>query len=135
METKVADLTVSELRTIIRDEVTLSMQSTGFNVSVQDLDTRGQNRPLPAENEFVDINTAVEVLGLSKSTIYKMVGANKIPYSKQGPKKLLFKRADLKKWLNDNIALDKNGTAPDGWNEKLQGHFIYEQPSSGRFMS
>ena len=78
--------------------------------------------------DFVNADEAIKILDLSKSTLYKMVHLNKIPFLKQGRKKLLFNRNDLHEWLVRNRNLDMNGTAPDGWNEKAQQHFIYQQP-------
>lgn len=78
---------------------------------------------------FINMDQAAEYLQISKSTLYKYVSGSKIPFIKQGKKRLLFKKSELENWLLQNRNLDMNGTAPDGWNAKLQQHVGYEQPA------
>lgn len=108
--------TDEEFRKLVREEVKVALSENHSSEPDKNIDG------------FVNINEALNILDLSKSTIYKMVHFGKIPFFKQGPKKLVFKRADLLEWLRQNRNLDKNGTNIDGWNEKLQQHVVYEQP-------
>jgi excisionase family DNA binding protein len=93
MKKTVSQLSEQELRAIIRDEVRAVLKEK------IELDV--------INDDYVDIKKAVEILGISKSTLYKMVGAGKIAYTKQGPKKLLFKKADLQEWLAKSRDQDK----------------------------
>ncbi len=49
------------------------------------------------ESEFVDIDDAAKIMGLSKSTLYKYTFEKKIPHYKtmENGKKLFFKRAEI----------------------------------------
>lgn len=107
-----------EFRQLVREEVKTALKELLPNTEAVDA------------GDYVNMVEASKILDLSKSTVYKLVHFNKIPYKKQGPKKLMFKRSDLNDWLVKTRNLDENGTAPDGWNEKLQRHCIYQQPSA-----
>lgn len=95
MKKLISKLTEDEFRVIIREEVRAVMAETSAN-GITDKD----------EEELVDLKKAVEVLGIAKSTLYKIVGKGEIAYTKQGPKKLLFKRSDLRGWLKENRSIE-----------------------------
>jgi excisionase family DNA binding protein len=57
-------------------------------------------KPKP-QKETGGVSFAAEVAGYSKSHIYKLVSAGKIPYKKYG-KYLVFNRAELLAWKEEN---------------------------------
>jgi len=52
------------------------------------------------KKEILNFNEVRELLGVSKSTLYKLTSANKIPYLKPTNGKLFFKREEILLWLN-----------------------------------
>jgi excisionase family DNA binding protein len=55
--------------------------------------------PQPEKSKpFLTLSEAVELTGLSRSTIYRMTSQREIPHLKRGGK-LLFNRAELVAWL------------------------------------
>ncbi len=54
------------------------------------------------ENEILSLNEASEFLKLSKSCVYKLTSAKKIPHFVPGGKKIYFKKSDLGDWLLKN---------------------------------
>lgn len=61
-----------------------------------------EKSPPKDENEMIEFKEAAKELGISTSTLYKMVGSKKIKFIKQGAKKLLFQRKDINDWLSEN---------------------------------
>ena len=66
-----------------------------------------EQRPVPIEkSDLIDIDEATDVLKLSKSTIYKMTAASKIPYIKRvGSTRLMFSRSNLDTWMRESERL------------------------------
>ena len=58
--------------------------------------------------EFVRINEAAEILGLTRPALYGLITRKKIPYCKIG-KYLYFSRHDLDKWIRsgERVAVDE----------------------------
>ena len=53
-------------------------------------------------SEFINIVEASSYLRLKKSYIYNLVYKNKIPFYKPTGKKLLFKKSELNKWIEES---------------------------------
>lgn len=51
--------------------------------------------------ELINIEEACRILGLAKSTVYAMTQTHKIPFYQPG-KKLMFKRSELIKWMEQS---------------------------------
>ncbi|MFV0388105.1 MAG: helix-turn-helix domain-containing protein [Pyrinomonadaceae bacterium] len=51
-------------------------------------------------DELGGMKLAMEITGLSKPSIYRLVSNRSIPHSKRG-KKLYFKRSELMQWIDD----------------------------------
>ncbi len=66
-----------------------------------DMPVAVDSKPAVADNGLVDIETAVEMIGRTKLTIYKLTSTNKIPFIRQG-RKLLFEVEALRAWMADN---------------------------------
>lgn len=50
------------------------------------------------ENEFLTVKEASQMLGLSKGTLYNMIGRNQIPYY-QPRGKVYFKKEEILQWI------------------------------------
>jgi excisionase family DNA binding protein len=77
------------------------------NIEKMLLELKASNaNSVPAETETLpvtgDINLAVSITGLKKSTIYKMTATGSIPFSKPSAGKLIFISKDLLEWVNSN---------------------------------
>ena len=69
--------------------------------SVRDI-VRDEMKSLPQPEKvkpFLSLSEAVELTGLSKSTLYRMTSEKAIPHLKRGGK-LLFNRIELIAWIN-----------------------------------
>lgn len=60
---------------------------------------------------YLDINSLVEYLPLTKSTIYTMVNKGKIPYKKIGSK-LIFDRDEIDQWVDNGGRILKDKDIP-----------------------
>lgn len=60
---------------------------------------------------YLDINSLVEYLPLTKSTIYTMVNKGKIPYKKIGSK-LIFDRDEIDQWVDNGGIILKEEDIP-----------------------
>lgn len=54
---------------------------------------------MSTEKKFLTIREAARMLGLSTSTLYKMVSENKITFYKPNGKILYFKKKELENWV------------------------------------
>lgn len=63
------------------------------------------SRPARSE-DFIDLETACEVIHLKKPTIYKLAQKGLIPHYKPA-KELLFRRSELIKWVEDSRRISK----------------------------
>jgi excisionase family DNA binding protein len=54
------------------------------------------------ENEILNVREASELTRLSVATVYAYVARRKLPHLKVGAK-LLFRRSDLEKWLDQHF--------------------------------
>lgn len=50
--------------------------------------------------DFLTVKEASQMLGLSKGTLYNMIGRNQIPYY-QPRGKVYFKRAEILQWIEE----------------------------------
>ena len=64
-------------------------------VLIQELAALGSQEP---EQDYVQIDEAAQILGLSKQTLYTRTANKSIPFYKQG-KRLYFRRSELLKWM------------------------------------
>lgn len=74
------------------EKMILELQKASFGIPKSETDT------VPRTG---DINLAVSITGLKKSTIYKMTSTGEIPFSKPSGK-LIFVTKDLYKWIQSN---------------------------------
>ena len=89
MEKKIIlEITLSELREIVREEFHLVLQTQKKGLS----SSRGNVK------RIMDINDACKYLSLSKSTLYKMTSQGAIPHRKPG-KRLYFIQDELDDWV------------------------------------
>ena len=54
---------------------------------------------MSTEKKFLTVKEAARELGLSISTLYKMVQENEIPFYKPNGKILYFKKKELENWV------------------------------------
>ncbi len=54
------------------------------------------------KDEILSLSEASEFLKLSKSCVYKLTSAKKIPHFVPGGKRIYFKKSDLEDWLLKN---------------------------------
>lgn len=59
------------------------------------------------ESKFLSVKTLVEYIHFSKSSIYKMVANNSIPYIKVGTR-TLFEREQIDKWVKNGGRMDRD---------------------------
>lgn len=59
------------------------------------------------ESKFLSVKMLVEYIHFSKSSIYKMVSNNSIPYIKVGTK-TLFEREQIDKWVKNGGRMDRD---------------------------
>lgn len=59
--------------------------------------------------EIVDIDIAIKIVDLKKSTVYGLVHQKQIPFIKQG-KKLLFSRSALLQWMASRTQVYSSGS-------------------------
>ncbi|MBD79026.1 MAG: hypothetical protein CL840_08915 [Crocinitomicaceae bacterium] len=52
--------------------------------------------------KFLNSDKAAEFLGIKKSTLYKLTSERKIPFYKPSGKLILFKEAELEKWIENS---------------------------------
>jgi len=66
----------------------------------------------PLKFDRIDkIEEACQILGFSKSKIYKLTMNNEIPHTHTKTGRLIFNRKDLMQWLEENIIEDKSKTS------------------------
>jgi excisionase family DNA binding protein len=67
-----------------------------------------QNSEPAQTDDFIGVDQAAAYVHLQSSTIYKLVSARKIPFSKIG-KRLYFKPSELRAWIaaGRNLTLDE----------------------------
>lgn len=63
------------------------------------------SKPSHAE-DFIDLETACEVIHLKKPTLYKLAQKGLIPHYKPS-KELLFRRSELIKWVEDSRRISR----------------------------
>lgn len=73
-----------------------------FRTEVKALLSEHLGQPIIPDDE-IGLKEAAGELGYTTSTLYKMVGTKKVPFKKQGPKRLVFSRRELKEWKLANI--------------------------------
>ena len=66
---------------------------------------REKQQPQPLEGELMSVDDVCELLGKSKSAVYRTVRCHDIPFIRQG-NRLYFDRATIKKWLDKKHHLD-----------------------------
>ena len=76
-------ITVPELVNLIASEVEARLKKVEHHEPLQDR---------------IDLEQAAEVLGLSRSAIYKLTSKKEIPHKKYGKSKLEFSRMELEVW-------------------------------------
>ena len=74
------------------EKMILELQAASFGI---------KTNPTEALPTTGDINLAISITGLKKSTIYKMTSTGEIPFSKPSGK-LIFVSQDLLKWIESN---------------------------------
>jgi excisionase family DNA binding protein len=84
-DTRIIDLTVSEFRKLLREEIAKSLQ----------LDLVPNVNPV----DTIPIEKLSELLGWSKSTIYKKCSLRQIPHFKVG-KELRFDIEEINQWIS-----------------------------------
>lgn len=61
------------------------------------------------EKAFLNFQEVLELLGVSRSTLYKLSASGKIPHYKPTGGKLFFKRTELINWISQNgISIEIN---------------------------
>ncbi|HRJ28571.1 MAG TPA: helix-turn-helix domain-containing protein [Cyclobacteriaceae bacterium] len=60
-----------------------------------------ENRPIPKTKTYMNAKEAAEYLRIARQTLYVMTSNKRIPFLKKG-KAVLFRQADLDKWLSEN---------------------------------
>lgn len=61
------------------------------------------------EKSFLDFKEVLELLGISRSTLYKLSASGKIPHYKPTGGKLFFKRTELFDWISQKgISIETN---------------------------
>lgn len=68
---------------------------------------------------YLDINSLVEYLPLTKSTIYTMVNKGKIPYKKIGSK-LIFDLGEIDEWVENGGRTIKQEDIPSLFNKNIK---------------
>lgn len=64
------------------------------------LDLIGKKEPPKPEPEYINVDQAAELLGLSRQSVYNLTSKGGIPNIKRkGSKKLVFKRSDIVAWM------------------------------------
>ena len=63
---------------------------------------------LASQKDQLDVNAACKYLGISQRHLYRLTGANVLPYSKPTGKKLYFQRRDLDEYMRCNV-VESNG--------------------------
>ena len=82
-------VTIEEFKTIVRDILKEVITETSFNSNAKAEDDHG---------EFMNIKQASVFLNLAVNTIYEKTSKRILPHFKKG-NKLMFKKAELMKWL------------------------------------
>ncbi len=62
-------------------------------------------------NKYMDIDSLIGYIPLTKSTVYSMVSRKQIPFKKIG-KKLIFNKKDIDYWIDNNGRNIKNENIP-----------------------
>ena len=86
----ILQLTVHQLKEIVNDVVEARLRP------IADL----LRKPAPDHQEILSMKTLPAYVHMSKSKLYKLVSAGKIPHYHCG-QKLLFKKADIDAWLEE----------------------------------
>ncbi len=82
-------------------------QMTYLTKELSSMPKRLQQGSKPSHYEdFIDLETACEVVHLKKPTIYKLAQKGLIPHYKPA-KELLFRRSELVKWVEDSRRISK----------------------------
>lgn len=108
------------------DDVVRFYMSTGWRALVEAaskteraLATESTPKALPDEpatatdGQLVDIDAAVELVGLTKLTLYKLTSNKKIPFVKQGSKNL-FDPVALKEWMESRTSRKRKDVVVNG---------------------
>jgi excisionase family DNA binding protein len=90
MDQFVIQLTVSQLRDIVREEL-----ESCLGAIEHEKQTSGN-----ASEEILNVKQVAECFNFAISTIYKMVSKRKIPFCKRG-KRLYFIKAELIEWIKE----------------------------------
>jgi excisionase family DNA binding protein len=64
------------------------------------------------EKEFLNFKEIIELLGVSRSTLYKLSASGNIPHYKPTGGKLFFKRTEVLDWVKKRVV--DNATNNDG---------------------
>ena len=85
----------------------LMEQMTYITRELSSMSKKLQHGSKPSHSEdFIDLDTACEVVHLKKPTIYKLAQKGLIPHYKPA-KELLFRRSELVKWVEDSRRISK----------------------------
>lgn len=60
------------------------------------------------KKEIINLEEAAQLLGVSKSTMYKYVNTRKLPYSRPSGKILFFRKEDIYQFITSNRYASRN---------------------------
>lgn len=102
-------LSVQEVRNMLRDEVRQALREFGHNPAKDN-----------SENDLLNIQEVAQKLNLAVPSIYGLVHRRQIPYIKRG-KKLIFENSQVEEWL-------KNGRQKTIYDsEKEAENYLYKK--------
>lgn len=81
-------ITIEELKNIIREEVNYALEEWDQNKIARDKE----------EADFINLDGAMALLDLEKSTIYNLCSQSKLPHYKKS-RRLYFKKSELIAWI------------------------------------
>lgn len=65
------------------------------------------------DKEFLTVDEAAEIMGVSRSHIYRLTSEKRIPFSKPGGKRVMIRRRDFIEWLETNRVKSQNEVQKD----------------------
>lgn len=66
------------------------------------LDNSDKTNPIESSKDVLSVDECARLIGMKKSTIYKLTHERRIPFYKPNGNRLYFNRAEVMRWLQSN---------------------------------
>lgn len=57
---------------------------------------------MPDNSDFLNVREAAQYLGFTVNYVYKLTSAHQIPFFRPSGRKVIFRRSELDKWVDDS---------------------------------